>query len=285
MIFTPTFGFRSAIDNPTIRIANTRAINRDGIWRDGIWLELGEKPLFRAAKQNRVFEDVVEQIQRAIISGRLKNGDRLPPERELREMLQTSRSTIREALRVLEQKGLIAIKLGTGGGAVVKDVSEDTVTESLALLIQSRKVSLDHLAEFRERVEGDVAALAAQRVQPSDLKPLQRLLKEAQAFVKQGPPAADAFMRADREIHFTIAKITGNPLYISILKTLHDNIQRYYERFLVMPDNRLAENYQDLVEIVQAVKEGNSRRARELTRAHVRRFNHYMEGQQLELEG
>ena len=76
--------------------------------------------LFRAAKQNRIFQDVVEQIQEAIIEGHLKVGDRLPPERELKEMLQTSRSTLREALRVLEQKGLIEIKLGMGGGAVVK---------------------------------------------------------------------------------------------------------------------------------------------------------------------
>lgn len=240
--------------------------------------------MFRAAKQNRVFEDVVEQIQRAIISGQLKDGDRLPPERELREMLQTSRSTIREALRVLEQKGLIAIKLGTGGGAVVKDVSEDTVTESLALLIQSRKVSLNHLAEFRERVEGDVAALAAQRARPEDIKPLKRLLKEAHTYSKQGPQAGNVFLSVDRKIHFTIAKISGNPLYISILKTLHENIQRYFERFLEMPDVRLAENYQDLVEIVRAVQEGKADRARELTRVHVRRFNQYMIGQQLELD-
>jgi DNA-binding transcriptional regulator YhcF (GntR family) len=61
--------------------------------------------LFRVAKQNRIFQDVVEQIQEAIIDGHLKVGDRLPAERELKAMLQTSRSTLREALRVLEQKG------------------------------------------------------------------------------------------------------------------------------------------------------------------------------------
>ena len=65
--------------------------------------------LFRVARQNRIFRDVVEQIQEAIIQGRLKVGDRLPAERELKEMLQTSRGTLREALRVLEQKGLIEI--------------------------------------------------------------------------------------------------------------------------------------------------------------------------------
>jgi GntR family transcriptional repressor for pyruvate dehydrogenase complex len=126
-------------------------------------------PLFRVAKQNRIFQDVVEQIQEAIIQGHLKVGDRLPAERELKEMMQTSRSTLREALRVLEQKGLIEIKLGMGGGAVVKAVSSDLVAESLDLLIRSRQVSLRHIAEFRERVEGDVVRLATSRLKDADI--------------------------------------------------------------------------------------------------------------------
>ena len=72
--------------------------------------------MFRAAKQSRIFQDIVDQIQEAILDGRFKAGDMLPSERELKEMFQTSRGTLREALRVLEQKGLIEIKLGVGGG-------------------------------------------------------------------------------------------------------------------------------------------------------------------------
>lgn len=241
-------------------------------------------PMFRAARQNRIFQDVVEQIQEAIIEGRLKDGDRLPPERELREMLQTSRSTVREALRVLEQKGLIEIKLGTGGGAWVKSVSTDTFSESLDLLIQSRKVSLNHLAEFRERVEGDVAALAAQRSRDEDIQNLRILLKQAGAYVEIGSAAVDDFLSTDREIHTYIARISGNPIYISILKTVHSNIQRYFDRFLLMSPERLNENYQDLVQIVDAIAGGDADRAQELTRAHVSRFSRYMEGQRAILE-
>jgi DNA-binding FadR family transcriptional regulator len=233
--------------------------------------------LFRAAKQNRIFEDVVDQIQEAIISGRLTEGERLPPERELRDMLQTSRSTIREALRVLEQKGLIEIRLGTGGGAVVKSLSADTITQSLTLLIRSRRVSLDHLAEFRERVEGDVAALAAVRHQPDDIKHLRHLIEEARAWVNRGPEAADEFLRVDREIHYTVAAVTANPLYISILKTLHDNIQLYFEQYLVMSETRMEQNFGELVEIVNAIERGDADHARELSRKHVRNFRSYMD--------
>jgi len=151
------------------------------------------KALFRAAKQNRIFEDVVDQIQEAIIDGRLQAGDRLPAERELKGVLQTSRSTLREALRVLEQKGLIEIRLGMGGGAIVKSLTEDQVTESLDLLLRSQKVSLNHLAEFREGVEGDVVAIAAERAKDSDIQLLKNLLDDAAACVDRGVDHLDEF--------------------------------------------------------------------------------------------
>ncbi len=234
--------------------------------------------IFRAARQNRIFEDVVEQIQEAIISGKLAVGDRLPPERELREMLKTSRSTIREALRVLEQKGLIEIKLGTGGGAVVRSVSADQVTESLDLLIRSQKVSLDHLAEFRRQIEGDTAALAAVRADREDIEHLRHLLEQAGRCVAAGEDAVDDFLLADKKIHLAFARITRNPIYISVMKTIHANINRYFERFLRMEARAMQENLADLEDIVDAVAKGRADLARKLSRQHIDRFNRYMHG-------
>jgi DNA-binding FadR family transcriptional regulator len=235
-------------------------------------------PIFRAAKQNRIFQDVVDQIQEAIIDGRLKVGEKLPAERELKEMLHTSRSTLREALRVLEQKGLIEIKLGMGGGAIVTAVSADQVTESLDLLIRSQKVSLNHLAEFRERVEGDVVALAAKRAGKTEIKKLTRLIDRAKNFVDQGSDFVEEFLEADRAVHFYFATITGNPIYISITKTIHGNIFRYFEKFLmpVMETPEMEENLQDLKDIAKAIAEHDAGKARRLAIKHVRRFNKYM---------
>lgn len=236
--------------------------------------------LFRAAKQNRIFQDVVEQIQEAIIEGHLKVGDRLPPERELKEMLQTSRSTLREALRVLEQKGLIEIKLGMGGGAVVKTLSPDLVAESLDLLIRSHQVSLQHIAEFRERVEADVVVLATGRMTPSDWDNLKSLLDEARQCAARGSEAVSDFLTADKSIHLYFAKVTGNPIYISILKTIHENIRRYFEEFLVMDDTEMLENMQDLEDVVAAMENGQAQKAGDIARTHVRRFNSYMEARE-----
>jgi GntR family transcriptional repressor for pyruvate dehydrogenase complex len=198
--------------------------------------------LFRVAKQNRIFQDVVEQIQEAIIDGHLKVGDRLPAERELKEMLQTSRSTLREALRVLEQKGLIEIKLGMGGGAVVKAVSSDLVAESLDLLIRSRQVSLRHIAEFRERVEGDVVRLATSRLKDADIDALDKAPGRCPGQCDRGAEAVPDFLTADINIHQYFAKITGNPIYISLFKTIHNNMRRYFDEYLFKEVSEMKED-------------------------------------------
>jgi DNA-binding FadR family transcriptional regulator len=233
--------------------------------------------IFRKARQNRIFQDVVEQIQTAILEGELVAGDRLPAERELGEMFQTSRGTLREALRILEQKGLIEIKLGINGGAYVKDANADLMAENLAILIRSQNVSLVHLAEFREGVEGTVAGLAAMRSTAADNKKLSLLMEEATAIRNQGLDDWPEFVRVDEKIHTEIARIAGNPLYIFILQSVHENIHRYYDRFLFVDEMQREENYQDLKQMVEAIKVKDAETASCLAVEHVARFHRYME--------
>ena len=233
--------------------------------------------MFRAAKQSRIFQDIVDQIQEAILDGRIRSGDMLPAERELKEMFQTSRGTLREALRVLEQKGLIEIKLGMGGGARVKSANTEQIRESLDILIRSQRVSLSHLCEFREGVEGDVVALAAQRATTADIQRLKELLTEAKKHAEKGVSHRDAFLEADKKLHLAMAQISGNPIYISILKMVHNNINRYYDNFLHMEKRELMENYEDLRDMVQAIEKGDGAKAKSLAQSHIHRFNGYME--------
>jgi DNA-binding FadR family transcriptional regulator len=238
--------------------------------------------MFQTAKQTKIFQDVVEQIQDAIFDGRLKAGDTLPAERELKQMFNISRGTLREALRVLEQKGLIEIRLGVGGGSVVKSVNADQITESLALLIRSQKVSLNHLADFREDVEGIVAANAARANTSENIQDLKSLLAEARVCVEHGSARRNEFIEIDKRIHINLAAITGNPIYASILHSIHENIHRYYERFLSMEKKELKQNYQDLCDIVHAVEIGDGDQARKVAQEHVKRFNQYMKQKEVQ---
>jgi len=233
--------------------------------------------LFQTARSTKVFQDVVAQIEEAILSGRIPAGETLPSERELTAMFGVSRPTLREALRVLEEKGLIEIRLGTGGGPVVRRPDARRVAESLGLLIRSQRVALEHLAEFREGIEGRVAAQAALRRSASDVARLRELLAQARSCLEAGPGRREEFLEADKRIHLAIADATGNPIYQSVLASVHENIHRYYERFLSMAAPELREKYEDLEALVAAVAAGDAEEARRIAAGHVTRFNARMQ--------
>jgi DNA-binding FadR family transcriptional regulator len=216
-------------------------------------------------------------VQSAVLDGRLREGDTLPPERELQALFGVSRGTLREAIRVLEQKGILEVRLGTGGGAVVRRATTDTVSESLAFLIQSRKVSLEDLAEFRADVEGIVTASAAERADPENLAILKNLLAEAQQHCRKGLSAWNDFIRIDEKMHMALAAAAKNPIYRLILRIVHDNIHEYYDRFLPGGEQEMAENFRDLSDIVAAVAAGDAAAARALACDHVRRFTRHMQ--------
>ncbi len=233
--------------------------------------------MLEKASHSSLVEGVIEQIEKAIVDRTFEPGERLPSPQDLQKSLGISRGTLREALRVLEQKGLIEIKPGVGGGAVVKAVTTEQMSQGLALLIRYQRISLDHIAEFRDSVEGSVAALAAERAKKEDIERLKELLKEARKHLEGGASHWDAFIRVDEQLHLALAHITGNPLYISIEQTVHENIHRYYMKFLPWKETVMGENYQDLCDIVAAVEHGDGVRARSLAQSHVHRFHQYME--------
>ncbi|UCB46040.1 MAG: FadR family transcriptional regulator [Spirochaetota bacterium] len=233
--------------------------------------------MFEQAKQSRVFQDVIHQIEEAILQGKLKAGDKLPAERELKEQFQTSRGTLREALRVLEQKGLIAIKTGMNGGSIVKEVTTHQVSESLAFLIRYQKIPLKDLSEFREGVEGIVASLAAERAKKKDIVYLKKLLEEARCHFENGISHWDDFIDIDNTLHMALAQIAGNQVYESVLRMVHDNIIRYYNRFLEKKPEIMEENYRDLCDIVKAIESGRKDEARFIVQDHVSRFKRFME--------
>ncbi len=91
----------------------------------------------------RAGEDVALQIEAAILDGTFKPGERLPGERELQSQFHTGRGVVREALGALKQKGLIEIRKGAKGGAVVKNVEMHLVSESLALFLKQQRLPAD----------------------------------------------------------------------------------------------------------------------------------------------
>lgn len=235
--------------------------------------------MFKQAKQNRAFEDVILQIQESILQGKLKVGDKLPSERQLREVFQVSRGTLREALRALEQKKLIQIKTGVRGGAIVCPVNVQQMSESLDLLLRYQKIGLRELAEFREAVEGLVASKAAQKAKKEDIQQLTIFLESIKKNLNNAELRWDEFVADDKRFHLSLARIAGNRIIESVLYTVYENIKQYLDQFL--PRNsrmRIMERtYRDLCNITEAIKKKNCDKAEFFVQDHVSRFNLMME--------
>jgi DNA-binding FadR family transcriptional regulator len=227
--------------------------------------------MFTKVRQVRAFESVIQQVERAILQGGLAVGDRLPSERELQGMLDVSRNTLRESLRVLEQKGLVEIRKGNRGGIFVKQLNADCMAESLGLFVQSQRISMEQISELRQDLEGLVTRRAARQADRRGKADVERLLKKAEALAAQGPSQWEAFMQADKEIHLALARLAGNPLHRFFLETVHTHFHRHHiQAFLPRDEETIRITLSELQAIVKAVSRGEAEAAESLAREHVR---------------
>jgi GntR family transcriptional repressor for pyruvate dehydrogenase complex len=120
-----------------------------------------EQPLFERTTKRRAYENVVDQIERAILTGEMREADRLPSERELIGQFGVSRATIREALRVLQSRGLVEVRHGDPSGPIIRANPGASVAALLASLFRADRLSLADVIQFRILVESAAAALAA----------------------------------------------------------------------------------------------------------------------------
>jgi len=222
-------------------------------------------------RQNRRFQQVVDEVEASIIAGELSPGDQLPPELELKEMFGTGRGTIREALRVLEQKGLIVIKAGASGGAFVTKADTGKLTEHLDLLVQAQSISPEHIREFRETVEPVAASLAASRVNEAGTDKLMEAFAHAEASLAAGN--WEAFLSGDVAVHVTIAEMTGNPLLTAVLRMVHEHVLGLNEDYALKGEDNMAHNLEDLRGLVDAVASGDREKAGQLAHGHVMKFH------------
>ncbi len=121
---------------------------------------------FEFVRKNKVYEEVARQIERLILK-KLKPGDKLPSERELAEMLQVSRSSIRDAIRGLELMGLVEPR--QGAGTIVREISTDSLVNPFANALKRKQAMVGELLDFRKMLEPSLAARAAMHASADEL--------------------------------------------------------------------------------------------------------------------
>src|SRR5437660_9321022 len=125
---------------------------------------IGDKPVYKAVRTSRLYEQIVKQIEESILKGALKPGDQLPAERDLAQQFGVSRTAVREAVKTLREKGLV--ESYSGRGTFITNGTSQAIKQSLDFMMRiGQQDGLVQLAEVRQILEPEIAALAASRVQ------------------------------------------------------------------------------------------------------------------------
>jgi GntR family transcriptional repressor for pyruvate dehydrogenase complex len=223
---------------------------------------------FESIKVPKVSDTIVDQLEQMILDGAIKPGDRLPAERELALQLNVSRPSLREAIVVMESKGLLQVR--RGGGTFVCDVVAHTITDPLVHLLKRRPDATYDIVELRLSLEEVAAYYAALRANEVDKKILSHRLEALEASYEADLTQQNA--DADVEFHMAIADASHNVALVLVMRGLFNllrvsifsNLERIYKeaegREILTSQHR---------ELFNAIMIGDAEAAREAAHTHL----------------
>lgn len=215
--------------------------------------------LFTEQRASRIASQLVELIEIM----KLLPGDKLPPERQLAEMLSVSRPSLREALHILQAQGLVQIKHGQGSY-----VQEPLVAQELRASMMSTTHGLNELFDAREVLEVPASRWAASKATKEDIRLLRTTLNQIDTATSSDPIDYDQLQILDAKFHLTIVGIAGNRFINQTLNVLQDVMQMSMETTLKVSGrseiSRLEHN-----QILEAIEAGDGDLAARLTLKHI----------------
>lgn len=193
--------------------------------------------MFESVKSNRISEYIISQIRNAVFEGKLKPGDRLPPEHQLMETFGVSKATLREALRGLELLGFLQVRKGIEGGAVITEVDIKPALDCLTNYLHFKNPSIRDLTRVRILLESYCAEKAAPAISPEEIGKLEEL-NEACAQALEADDQ-DEIRKNEIEFHRTIAGVTQNPILMVLIDIVENLLDGTKE--ILQPDKTFSE--------------------------------------------
>ncbi|MBN9478429.1 MAG: hypothetical protein ABS43_13670 [Bordetella sp. SCN 67-23] len=207
-------------------------------------------PLFEPIQSRRAFEVVCEQIRQLVATGKLKQGDKLPPERQLAEQLAVSRLTIREALRSLENAGLVVLLRGPKGGAFIQNGNDDKMTEVMQDMLDLGTISLTDLTEARIFILDSVVRLACERATEEDLELIAENVRSNEIALASG--SREVRLEHATEFYTRLAAATKNKVMMLVVRSLTDTIKAILQRIEIYPAQDLAVSRRQFLQALRA---------------------------------
>jgi GntR family transcriptional repressor for pyruvate dehydrogenase complex len=226
---------------------------------------------FRSIKSRRTVDAVVERLEERILDGTFNDGDKLPSEEQLSAQLEVGRRAVREALKVLETKGLVEVRMGVG--AIVKrnglDSFLDLLTSNVGFYLNINKADVEHVAELRSLLEG--AALERLATVPDDGR-VERLV-EAVARQRQAVAANDpsAYQEWHFRFHCEIADALDNP----VISMIHNQVLALMRGPMEIAGSRPEVTSRAIDQherMVEAIRKGATAELRTLLDSHLQGF-------------
>ncbi len=225
-----------------------------------------------AARPQKAAMLVAQRIMRDVVTDRLQPGDLLLPERTMLEKYQTGRGTLREALRLLEFQGVIALKPGPRGGPVLRDPDSTHLASTLVLLMQFQKAPFRSIVEVRSALEPMISRLAAERMTEQSLTDLGATIVQMRDHLDR----QDQFLDANKRFHDIIAWSSGNPMFGHIV----DSLLGIMDGTVIGVDYPRPRRTAILTahdEIYQAIRDRDPARAEDRMRDHIQAYVRYAE--------
>jgi len=219
--------------------------------------------MYQPIQSERLYERIVDQIERQIMAGNLKVGDQLPAERELAEQFTVSRTAVREAVKALREKGLVEIL--PGRGTFITNGTQSVVRQSLSMLMKFESAEgYSNLVEVREILEPEIAALAATRVSGEDIA----AMSEAVATMDTALENAELFVEADLDFHLALAEATRNPIIPILMDSIID-LLREQRKLTGLVSGGLARGQYHHKKILASVVQRDPQAARQAMQNHL----------------
>jgi GntR family transcriptional repressor for pyruvate dehydrogenase complex len=219
------------------------------------------------------FEVTVERLGSVIRMGLYEPGSQLPSEREIAEIMGISRTTIREAIRVLSAQGILIVKRGRSGGTFVSDNLTPPNIIKFRRKFHDAGKTLNEILDHRLIVETGIAELAAQRADDEQANELQELIYAMQ----QVENNFSEYRKLDTRFHLLIAKATHNRRLQTVIADIHADLS---DIGLAVPYSKaaLTHSTDKHQKIVDAIRSGNADLSRQLMKEHVEASNSFLTG-------
>lgn len=227
--------------------------------------------MLKKLKPMRIFEQVVQQIRDLIKNGELQPGDKLPTEQELEQQLNVSRSSVREALRVLEFEGLVEVRRGSGT-YVSSNQSLKTKGELTHWLLEQGEMLLDVL-QVRELLEGLSASLCAEKATENDLVRIRQIIEEMEKLNKESMKDCsilDDMVRLDSTFHLVISEVSDNSIVNEIIGQIIPAFQEG-NKAVIYVSEEIDKTIRDHKRILKAIEERDAKKAEKSMRQHISR--------------